>query len=88
MKYENPVRKINIADNSLFNKFQLALKPGVGFHIESKKDRKSMFFQINGQYFPTNILNMINYDSYHDTFESKKFQSTIVSGELLIGIKF
>lgn len=88
MKYENPVRKINIADNSLFNKFQLALKPGVGFHIESKKDRKSMFIQINGQYFPTNILNVINYDSFHDTFESKKFQSTIVSGELLIGIKF
>lgn len=88
MKYENPVRKINIADNSLFNKFQLGLKPGVGFHIESKKDRKSIFFQINGQYFPTNILNIINYDSYHDTFESKKFQSTIVSGEILIGIKF
>lgn len=87
MRYENPIRKIDLYDNSLFKQFQLSLKTGIGFQIESKKDRKSVFIQINGQYFPTQILNVYNNDFYNDNYERKTFQSHIFNGEILVGIR-
>lgn len=79
--YINEFRNQNVKKLDIINSFQVGLNGGIGFQIESKKDRKALFFQLNANYKPLNLIN-------RESTKNPDFNTTVVTGNFLFGVKF
>lgn len=85
-KYEHSFRAIQLNDKGIFHNFHFALVSGLGYHIESKKNRQSMFFETKFSFSPLNVIK--SQTNYNEFDRQNELKSQVLSGYFTLGIKF